>query len=148
MKFCYNKKKTIPKQCSKVRMAELTAILITMTLPSMLNTKPGGMIESFRVTDSNKRDIISINTILCNHFIVLRHLVCPPSIQWNTNSTTCNEYCVNLTYTEGQLKDLPKRCSCQKNEDVCQSNAVFQWFTNQTLFHSSCYYDICNLSKL
>ena len=57
MKFCYNKKKTIPKQCSKVRMAELTAILITMTLPPILNTKPGGMIESFRVTDSNKRDI-------------------------------------------------------------------------------------------
>ena len=148
MKFCY--KKTIPKQCSKVRMAQWTAILITMTLPSMLNTKPGGMIELFRVTDSNKRYKvdISINTILFNRFIVVRHLVCPPSIQWSTNSTTCNAYCGNLTYTEGQLKDSPKRCSCQKNEDVCQSNAVFQWFTNQTLFHSSCYYDICYLSKL
>ena len=148
MKFCHNKKKTIPKQCSNVRMAQWTAILITMTLPPILNTKPGGMKELFRVSDSNKRDIISINRILRNHFIVVRHLVCPPSIQWSTNSTACNEYCGNLTYTEGQLKDLPKRCSCQKNEDVCQSNAVFQWFTNQTLVRSSCYYDICYLSKL
>ena len=129
-------------------MAQWTAILIAMTLPPMLNTKPGGMIEYVRVRDSNKRDNIPINIILCNHFIVVRHLVCPPSIQWSTNSTTCNEYCVKFTYTEGQLKDSPKRCSCQKNEDVCQSNAVFQWFTNQTLFHSSCYYDICYLSKL
>ena len=38
-------------------MAQWIAILITMTLPPILNTKPGGMIESFRVTDSNKRDI-------------------------------------------------------------------------------------------
>ena len=57
MKPCYNKKKTIPKKCSKVRMAQWTAILITMTLPPILNTKPGGMIELFKVTDSNKRDV-------------------------------------------------------------------------------------------
>ena len=57
MKFCYNNKKTIPKQCSKVTMAQWTAILITMTLPPILNTKPGGMIELFQVTDSNVRDV-------------------------------------------------------------------------------------------
>ena len=63
MKFCY--KKTIPKQCSKIRMAQWTAILITMMLPPILNTKPGGMKELFRVTDSDKRDMVdlSINTI-------------------------------------------------------------------------------------
>ena len=46
-------------------MAQWTAILITMTLPPILNTKPGGMKELFRVTDSDKRDMVdlSINTI-------------------------------------------------------------------------------------
>ena len=71
MKFSYNKKKTIPKQCSKVRMAQWTAILITMTLPPILNTKPGGMIELFRVTDSDKRDIIRLIYQLIPFYLIV-----------------------------------------------------------------------------